>query len=236
MERTVFYLLLIIWSSGWIVPWASYAHGPFDFFNTHNVSGLNKFQIHRDVLPQVSNVHHLPGKGLEDHNYFDGNKDRWVRELIVLVEHGHVDKVLPSLRKATYAPKNLKLGYYKAALADLKYTLKRIVNHPRALMLLENVAGLLGRKELPKFYYLRALALYPRNALTHAQFGKYLMDSGKITESINLLENALKIDSRLGVAYGWLSWAYKKNGNQVLAVQLAEKAKSLGYKGKLPNY
>jgi Tfp pilus assembly protein PilF len=61
----------------------------------------------------------------------------------------------------------------------------------------------------------------------------YLVDIGKIDAGIQKLQKAIEIDPGLGQAHAWLAKAYYKNGNSELARQAAEKAKALGYRGKI---
>jgi len=54
-----------------------------------------------------------------------------------------------------------------------------------------------------------------------------------VDKGLEKLKKALEIDPGLVAAHVWLEAAYKKTGQTELARQSAEKAKSLGYQGKL---
>jgi len=123
---------------------------------------------------------------------------------------------------------------YKNAIADLDYTLVRFPNHPRALTLLAAVARLADRPTLAIPYYEHALRLYPQYALTHAQYGQYLLQISRRDEAIVQLKAAIELDHKLAVAYAWLSEAYSKSGRPELAQEAAEQARQLGYQAHQP--
>jgi len=194
--------------------------------------GILDWQSEKFFLENIS--HDPQGQNL-NHDYYEGTRNLDIKRLIFLVDRAHTNTVVPALRKATFAPPTLREGYYQQALRDLNYALERLVNHPRALLLMESVAKLVKRPNLPRIYYQRAVSMYPNRALPQAQYGKYLIDNEETADGIQRLKIALKIDSKLKVGHAWLSWAYKKNGKQDLADQFAQQAKALGYRGKLPN-
>jgi tetratricopeptide (TPR) repeat protein len=117
---------------------------------------------------------------------------------------------------------------YYYALLELKFVLRWFPNHPRALQLMELVAKMMNQAYLVIPYYEEAVRLYPQHALTHAQFGNYLVDTGQAEKGIERLQRALQIDPKLAVAYYWLWDAYTKIGNPEMSRQIAEKAKELG--------
>jgi tetratricopeptide (TPR) repeat protein len=125
------------------------------------------------------------------------------------------------------------MGKYQYAIADLIYTLDRFVNHPKALQLMGSLAELTNGPSLAIPYYQRALKLYPQYALTHAQFGVYLVDTGHINSGTAELKKAIEINPNLAIAYAWLASAYSRNGNLESARQAAERARALGYRGKI---
>lgn len=178
-------------------------------------------------------IAHDPKGPTLNHDYYAGSTDPFVAQLISLVERAHVHNILPDLRKGLAAPPNLKKGWYQQAWNEIEYTLARLVNHPKALMLAPLVAKELGRPLSPVKFFERALKLYPQHAITHAQYGKFLMDIGRIQNAIDELSKAIKLDPQLSIGYAWLSMAYQKKGDQALAQTFAEKAKALGYKGRL---
>jgi Tfp pilus assembly protein PilF len=133
----------------------------------------------------------------------------------------HVDRVAKYLRE----------GRTNDALEELKYTLDRIPNHPQALMLL---GSFFGNSQLAVNYYQQALKLYPQYALTHAQYGVYLVLRNQIDDGIAQIQAALNMDPKLRQGYVWLAMAYQKKGNLELARSAAERARELGYQGKIP--
>jgi len=139
--------------------------------------------------------------------------------LLLNVDANHTDKAVIFIAQ----------GNFNNAIAELDYTLVRFPNNPRALTLLGAVAKLTHRSTLPIAYYERALSLYPQYALTHAQYGEYLSQIGRVDEAIAQLKTAIEMDRALVVAYVWLSEAYSKTGRRELAQQAAEQARQLGY-------
>jgi hypothetical protein len=162
----------------------------------------------------------LPQRGLDDLDYFVADP----RGLLHTVERVH-------LHAGVW--KNFSTGQYEFALADVKYTLDRFANHPKALALLGAIAKMTKTPSLPIPYFEKALRLYPQYALTHAQFGAYLVDIGKIDEGIARLKRAVHIDPNLALAHAWLGNAYYKSGKPELALQAAQRAKELGHKGRI---
>ena len=183
---------------------------------------------HPDILFRVN---HDPQGPTLNHDYYDPSS----RELIRLVEGAHVDPVLPNIKKSFRAPDTLKKGFLVQALNDIKYTLGRLVNHPKALALSATVGRMMNRPNLPIPFYQRALKLYPQRAITHAQFGNFLVSLGELEDGIERLHIAIEIDSTLAIGYGWLAWAYQKDGDADSAAEYARQAKDLGFKGKLPD-
>ncbi|MEQ1846397.1 MAG: hypothetical protein ABL983_12595, partial [Nitrospira sp.] len=83
-------------------------------------------------------------------------------------------------------------------------------------------------------YYEKALAEFPQYAVTHAQFGHYLIEIGKAEEGIAKLKRAIEMDSKLKPAYVWLAEGYYTKGEHEQARQAAKKARALGYTGEFP--
>ena len=120
------------------------------------------------------------------------------------------------------------------AIPDLQFILRWVPNHPLGLALMANVSQMIQKPNLGVNYFNQAVHLFPNHALTYAQYGKFLYDLKKNGKAIELLRKAISLDSKLGVAYGWLSLVYSSNGKSELAAETANKAKSLGYKGTIP--
>ena len=195
-----------------------------------SVEFLNiEWQFSGKYKESMTLVRHDPQGVLFNHDYYAAASDPFIAELIDLVDRGHVEKILPNLRKALRAPDNIKKGYYEQALREVEYTLERLVNHPKALMFVAIIANGLNQPNLPIKYYERALALYPQHAITHAQFGNFLIGIDQRKKGISELEKAIKINPRLSAGYFWLSNAYQKEGQLELAREFAAKARELGY-------
>jgi|CXWL01.1.fsa_nt_gi tetratricopeptide (TPR) repeat protein len=121
---------------------------------------------------------------------------------------------------------------YSHALNELKFILRYFPNHPKALTLLGVVAKQVQVPMLPIPYFEKALVMYPQHAITHAQFGAYLVEIDKVDRGIEVLKTAVKIDPKLEAAYGWLAGAYKKKGDTHAAEQAQEESAKLGLRGR----
>ena len=168
------------------------------------------------------------GEGTGNHNYFATQQNAELKHLLVQVETYHL-KPCPHGAGGVY--EDLAKGRYDYMKGDLTYILERFVNHPTALQLMTPVARALKESSWPIERFEYALRWYPSYALTHAQYGAYLIEIGDLTAAIEKLETAIKKDPKLIAGYVWLSKAYSKQGNADLARQAAEKARELGYKG-----
>jgi tetratricopeptide (TPR) repeat protein len=118
--------------------------------------------------------------------------------------------------------------HYSYVIIQLKFVLRYFPNHPRALELMGLVAKMMNQPHLAIPYYEKAVGYFPQYAITHAQYGNYLVDTGQAEKGVEKLQRALQIDPKLPVAYYWLWDAYTKIGNREMAQQIAEKAKELG--------
>jgi tetratricopeptide (TPR) repeat protein len=156
-----------------------------------------------------------------DRDFFTARLDPETERDLNLIDEAHTDRIWYWIRA----------DRIQAAIADLNFVLDRFPNHPRALLLAEAVAGVTGVPTLPLPYYERALKIYPQYALTHSQYGKYLVEIGKIDTGIEELQQAIKISPNLATAHAWLAQAYKKAGKMDLAKKSAEQARKLGYNG-----
>jgi len=170
------------------------------------------------------------GRGLDDHNYFAASSNPELKALLQNVENHHLN------RTNTYPGgvlEQIQRQHYDYAIADLRYALIKFPNHPKALMLLGLVARLKRNPSIPIPFYEKAIELYPAYAITHAQYGKYLLDIGYPDQAINKLNDAIRVDPGFSAGYAWLAEAYYKKGNRELASQAAEKARTLGYRGEI---
>ena len=145
-------------------------------------------------------------------------------ERLRLLNHAHTDRIMEWVRN----------GELQYALADCKYVLDRFPNHPRGLVSLESVGKIMEFPAIAIPYYEKALSLFPQHAITHAQFGRYLIEIGKADEGIAKLKRAIEMDSNLKPAYVWLAEGYYKKGDHEQARLAARKAKALGYTGEFP--
>ena len=119
---------------------------------------------------------------------------------------------------------------YYLAVEELQFVLRYFPNHPKALQLMGTIAKVTDAPALAIPYYENALRRYPEYAITHAQYGTYLVDVGNVQAGIPHLNKAIEMDPNLAQAYAALAAAYKKNGSSDLARDAAAKARELGYK------
>ncbi|WP_447968782.1 tetratricopeptide repeat protein [Nitrospira sp. M1] len=187
-------------------------------------------QVHSHARYQVS--HHPAGPTMY-HDYYQLKNDRHIGQLVRLVESAHTKRILPLLQQSFKRPGH-KEHYLRQASREIRYTLDRLVNHPKALALSATVGNLMGQPNLPVNYYQRAIKMYPKHAITHAQFGNFLVGIGEFEDGIERLKIAIKINPKMAASYGWLAWAYQKSGENELAQEYSQKAKERNFKGKLP--
>jgi Tfp pilus assembly protein PilF len=157
----------------------------------------------------------------KDRDYFTANEDFETLRDLALIDEAHTDRVMYWLRTDNV----------NRAIQDLKFTLDRFPNHPRALLLFELVGKIAQVPNMALPYYEKAVSLYPQYASIWAQYGKYLVEIGRDEDGIKMLQKAIEVDNNLAAAHAWLSDAYMKNGKMDLARAEYEKAKALGFKG-----
>jgi Tfp pilus assembly protein PilF len=156
-------------------------------------------------------------------DYFIAKQDSETTHLLHLVEVAHTNRVLPQISR----------NDYNGALSDIKYTLNRFPNHPLGLVLVGLYARLTKGYGLPVPYYEKAIRLFPQHALTHAQYGAYMVTLGSIDSGIKKLHQAVEMNPELVFAHVWLAATYYKIGNGELGRQSESKARELGYNGKI---
>jgi Tfp pilus assembly protein PilF len=176
--------------------------------------------------PKYRNERNSTGT-LINQDYFGAQLHPEVKNLLSLVDRAHV------IGHGGSVMKNLRSGAYDYAMKDLRYALERFPNHPKALSLLGMVAMLSKNNTLPIPYFEKAISLYPQHALSHAQYGHYLVDSGSVQEGVAKLNHALEKDPKLAVAHAWLAQGFEKMGQMDLARKTAAKAKELGFEGEI---
>jgi len=170
------------------------------------------------------------GEGTANHNYFAANQTEDLKLLLGHVQNNHL-KPCPHSPGGIY--EDIAKGRYDYAKGDIIFILERFVNHPTALQLMTPVARASKQSGWPIERFEYALKWYPNYAITHAQYGWYLVESDNVPAGIQKLETAVKMDPKLIACYVWLSKAYVKQGNSEAARQAADKARELGYKGQL---
>jgi Tfp pilus assembly protein PilF len=162
-------------------------------------------------------------QGTLNNDYFNPRRDHQWLEYIGSIEYAHVKPGLIAFAQ----------GDMRGTLAQLEYVLPRTVNHPQMLSLASMYAIRTKNPMWAKPHFERALSLYPQYALTHAQYGKYLVDIGIIDAGMTELNRALEIDPKLVAGHVFLAAAYTKTGQKDLARESAQRARDLGYTGKL---
>jgi tetratricopeptide (TPR) repeat protein len=163
--------------------------------------------------------------GTLNHDYFAaiGSPDTHLYWLVGDAEHNHLKVALEDLRS----------GRYSKAVYDLDFLLQRFINHPEALHAMEAVAMLTRRPLAAAPYFEKAIAIYPQYALTHAQYGRYLSKLGRHDAAVASLKRAVELEPMLAAAHAWLAEAYTRMGETQLARETAERARELGYQGKI---
>ena len=169
----------------------------------------------RDVIPDFNSRLHHSYK-----NYFLKESNSATAQSVRTVNHHHLKPAIKYLssRKPT------------RALGELKFVLRYVPNHPQALHLMGVVGRLTNRPKIAEQYFEQAVQLFPQYALTHAQYGKFLVDIGRFEDGIGELEKAQSIQPDLKTVFVWLSEAYQKNGNVEKAKKAEEKVKELDNK------
>ena len=172
----------------------------------------------------LTSVQGFAADGASGHDYFTANENPGIQHYLYKVDNAHTNKVLGSIHAERL----------NVAIGDLKYTLARFPNHPKALSLLKTVAQLTKNSALGIAYYERAIKLYPQYALTHAQYGDYLVAIGQLEAGIEKLLMSTEMDNKLVFAYVGLAKAYYRRGDLEHAKRAAAEARALNYKGKIP--
>lgn len=151
-------------------------------------------------------------------DYFDPQK----RQLLVQLKRYHLDA----------AVKDMNDRKLNIAQVEVDFVLKWVPNHVEGLLVNEAIAKAKGLPEAAVGRYLRALELYPNHAITHAQFGAYLLDLGRVDAAIDSLNTAVRLDATLGIAHSYLAKAYREKGDlDRAASEEAEARKYLGRGG-----
>jgi predicted Zn-dependent protease len=141
-------------------------------------------------------------------------------------------QLLSNLKKNHLAPalRELDRNALHEAQSDVDFILKYVPNHVEALALNEAIAKARNLPEQALLRYATALELYPEHAITHVQFGAYLLDLGRVQAAIDSLNAAVKLDPELGLAHSYLAKAYRRTGDTQRAA--AEEAEAQRYSGR----
>jgi tetratricopeptide (TPR) repeat protein len=145
-------------------------------------------------------------------------------DLLDNVESNHLNKQVI---------REFSLGQYDYVIDNLKYTLGAFPNHPIALKMLGSVAKATNKMTLGSPFFEKALQLFPQYAMTHAQYGEYLVSFELYNDGISRLQEALRIDPKLAIANAWLAEAYFKTGKTDLGADYTQKARRYGYSDEI---
>lgn len=148
-------------------------------------------------------------------DYFRKDIDPYVKNDIFQRERDHMG------REFWDAVRGAK---FQRALDDLDFVLRYVPNHPKALSTIGFISRVGKNPVIANLYYQRALQRFPQHALTHAQYGAYLADIGKVNEGIARLQKATAMDPNLVSAHLWLAKVYVRVGKKDLARQAVERA------------
>lgn len=149
-------------------------------------------------------------------DYFDPQK----RQLLVQLKRYHLDA----------AVKDMNDRKLNIAQAEVDFVLRWVPNHVEGLLVNEAIAKAKGLPEMAIGRYVRALELYPNHAITHAQFGSYLLNLGRVDAAIDSLNTAVRLDPTLGMAHSYLANAYRRKGDTDRAA--SEEAEARKYLGR----
>ena len=174
-----------------------------------------------DIPFAIAKRDYIPNSDLRLHNnhknYFLKAGDVPTRQMVRNVNRHHLKKAI----------RHLTSGKPERAIAELKFVLRYVPNHPQGLQLMGVVGKLTNRTKLVEQYYAQAIRVFPQYALTHAQFGKFLVDIGRVEDGIEELQKAQSIQPDLKTVFVWLSEAYQKNGDIEEAKMAEERVKEL---------
>ncbi len=163
--------------------------------------------------------------GWVGNDYFAHHTDAHLKELLAKVERAHL------AGSNFYAKWNA--GDIQYALGDLNYTLWVFPNHPKALHYMCAIAKTTEEYSLPIEPFQTALEKFPQHAITHAQFGRYLVEIGEIEGGMKKLGTALTLDPDLAPGHAWMAEALLAAGATSQAMTSVDRARELGFNGKI---
>ena len=126
-----------------------------------------------------------------------------------------------------YGLTRMDAGDYPTALALFQRALKYTPNYPTLEINLGVVNGLLADRGKPELeaeaerHFERAIALAPQDDTTHAYFGRWLLQRGRVPEAMEQLETAVTLNPLRSMQRDLLLNAYERAGNRGAAVALA---------------
>jgi tetratricopeptide (TPR) repeat protein len=157
------------------------------------------------------------------HDFFTAEQDG-VKGYLENMTINHLNKVTGWIQQ----------GRINDAAADLQYVLDRFPNNPQALQLLPMVARLAKNQAMATSYFEKALKQFPQYAITHAQYGLYLVSNGNVDEGVEQFKQCIAIEPKLAAGHAGLAHAYARKGDMTKAREAANKARELGFTGQLP--
>lgn len=161
-------------------------------------------------------------------DYFSSNEPG-MRQYMAAVEKNHLD----TNHMKVSIMKLIQDGNFAQATNELNYVLERIPNHPRALQISTMVSRMSKKYSLSINYFEQALRLFPRYAVTRAQYGNYLAEIGDLDAGIEQLKTAVELDPKYTAGYVVLAKVYARKGKNDLAQEAADKARELGFQGAI---
>ena len=164
-----------------------------------------------------------PTPSAAGHDFFTAEQDG-VKGYLENMTINHLNKVTGWIQQ----------GRMDSAVADLRYVLDRFPNQPRALQLLPLVASLSKNQALAVTYFEKAVRQFPQYAITHAQYGLFLISNGNLDQGIEQFNQSIAIDPRSAAGHAGLAHAYAKKGDMTKAREAANKAREFGFTGQLP--
>jgi predicted Zn-dependent protease len=151
-----------------------------------------------------------------ENDYFSPTRDNG---LLQTIQRYHLSREKFFL----YYKEGIATGEFSRAIDELKFILRYYPNHPRALVFLASIAQMKKDFNLADQHYRKALSLYPQHALTHAQYGHFLLEAGQLDSGVAHLNQAIELKEQLAIAYEWLANAYDRQGDSQKAKEVRKK-------------
>lgn len=152
------------------------------------------------------------------HDYYTAALQGW-GELLKNVEKYHLPQGIEKMNQKRYGP----------AWADFDFMLRYFPNHPKALLLISDLALRMKRPEEAEKLLTRAITMFPNQAPSHIIYGIFLQKTGRLDDAISQYERALAINPNDSESHYNLGLALLKKGQHQAALEHAQKAYELGY-------